>query len=420
LDRLKADRFSILQKIKDIADSKDLSITLSMVFSYGCDNFATLDRNISQLLELVSSRGGDQVALKKGNERVEYIGGNSEKTSQRSKVRVHIMENTIQDLVKESDKVFVLGHVNSDYDSMGAALAASSWAQALGKKDRTYIVLKDVPADRQLKETMEIYQSQIGTHHRFITEAQAMEIFDPNADAVFMVDHSDPRISSGKNLLENSSRTIVIDHHRRSESSVAKPLLCYIESTASSTCELMTELLQSSTQAVPIYEAEATIMYLGILVDTNRFKTHTSERTFQAAGTLRGWGANSEQAEKALQLDYDEFRHKNALMEQAELYKDGILIDAIEEPLTRTDMSKISDALLNFKGCKAAFTVAVNKETGNAAVSARSDGSFNVQKIMEKMNGGGHFAAAALEREGAAVKDIVSELKQVLDEEVKG
>ena len=214
-----------------------------------------------------------------------------------------------------------------------------------------------------------------------------------------MVDHSNPQISSGKRLVEMGVQTIIIDHHRRAPAFPDNVLISDIESQASSTCELLTELLQTSPVVVPIYEMEATIMYLGILVDTGRFKQHTSERTFLAAGILRSWGANPQVAEQALKESYSDFKKRSALIETAQIYRDKYMIDVLPVSVSRTMLSQISDSLLKFKGCQAAFTIGVNENNGATAISARSDGTVNVQKIMEKMNGGGHFSAAALERD---------------------
>lgn len=412
LKKLREQNFQILQQTKDVADHLDVSITLSMAFAYGTSSFVTLDGMLNDLMELVQSRGGDQVVIRRDNEKPEYIGGNSEKTTQRSKVRVRIMSGSIQDLIRESPKVFILGHQNTDYDCMGAALAASNWAKQMGKE--AYIVLKDVPRDRQLQETMDRYKQPIFSRHSFITEEEALRMADPEKDLMLMVDHGVPAISSGPNLLKNADRIVVVDHHRRGDQFVPNPLLAYVESTASSTAELMTEMLQSSSHSIPIYEAEATIMYLGMLVDTDHFRSHTGERTFQAASTLRYWGANGEVAEKALQEDYSTFARKNELIRQAYRYNDEIMIAPLNQPVDRTTMSQISDMLLQIKGIRAAFTVAINNHNGNIAVSSRSDGTFNVQKIMEAMDGGGHFAAAAVERSNSTVGEVVEELENQL------
>lgn len=415
LNRLRKDNFSILQKVRDIATHMDISITLSMVLVYGTSDFAAMDSMLNELLELVLSRGGDQVAIRNARGKIEFIGSSSEKSTVRSKVRVSIMTNTIQDLVKDSRRIFILGHQNSDYDCMGAALAMANWCKALGRE--AFIVLRDVPRDRQLQETMEQYHTAVFEKHNFITQEDALKILDPSRDLLVMVDHGVPAISSGPQLLEKCHRILVIDHHRRGEGFVGSPMLTYVESQASSTCELITELIETSSVSVPIYEAEATIMYLGILVDTNRFKTHTSQRTFQAAGTLRLWGANSQIAEKALQEDLGHFKQRNDMIAQANSYRGRFMIAALKEPADRTMMSQVSDALLEIRGCQASFTIAKNIANGRVAISARSDGSFNVQRVMEQLSGGGHFTAAAAEFTDLSVEEAQEALQKILDKE---
>lgn len=419
LDQIRHENFTILQIIKDEAAKIDVSITLSVAIAYGTDDFEELNTMLNELMELAQSRGGDQAAIQCAGHRVHYIGGNSETSSQRSKVRVRIMAQSIQEAIKESGRVFIVGHVNSDYDCMGAALSMSNWCRALHRN--AFIVLQDVPRDHQLQDTMDHYKQAIGERHRFVTVQEAMEMIDPKNDLVIMVDHGVPMISSSKPFIDRMERIVVIDHHRRNEHFVVHPLITYVESQASSTCELIVELIQSIPNHIPIFEAEATIMYLGLLVDTNRFKMHTSARTFETAATLRIWGANANFAEKALCENIGDFRLRTELVSQGEMFFDHFIIAAIEDKeLDRTMMSQVSDSLLKIKGCQASFTIARTKADPNCvAVSARSDGTFNVQKIMEKMHGGGHFAAAALERKDTTVGAIKDELLKCLKEDLQ-
>lgn len=418
LKKVKTSNFTILQLIKDEAQLLDVSITLSMAFAYGSTDFTELDTMVNDLIEMAQSRGGDQCVIKEAGHSAIFIGGNSEAASARSKVRVRIMAHSIQEAIQESKAVYIGGHINSDFDCMGAALAMASWAKALGKP--AYIVLKDVPRDRQLQLTMDHYKGALDQRVLFVSPSEAKATFDPDKDLLVLVDHSNPAISSVRNLLDEAKRVLIIDHHRRSEQFISHPMLTYIESSASSTCELVGELLQNVPNHIPVYEAEATIMYLGVLVDTNRFKMHTSARTFETVATLKNWGANSQIAEKALQEEEAQFKELSRLVSQGERYLGDFMICATDEPISRTMLSKVSDDMLNIKGTKASFTIApnINDET-KIAISARSDGSFNVQRIMEQMKGGGHFAAAALERENTSVKELQEELERILKEDVE-
>jgi c-di-AMP phosphodiesterase-like protein len=235
---------------------------------------------------------------------------------------------------------------------------------------------------------------------------------------LILADHSIPEISSASGIVSQAQRILVIDHHRRSPQFVDHPMLTYVESQASSTCELVTELLQNTPRHVPIYEAEATIMYLGLLVDTNRFKMHTGARTFETADTLRAWGANIAQTEKSLQEDIEQLQAKAALISSAQVYMDKYMLSISQHPLGRTMLSQTADALLQIKGTDAAFAIAPDAANPDViCVSARSNSSCNVQKIMEKMDGGGHFSAAAAQCPDTSVQAVAAKLKTVLKEE---
>ncbi|WP_278906281.1 DHH family phosphoesterase [Faecalitalea cylindroides] len=416
LKKVRSQNFTILQVIKDEANQLDVSITLSMAFAYGTNDFKILDGMVNELIELAQSRGGDQVAIRASSGTVQFVGGNSETSSTRSKVRVRIMAQSIQEAINDSSKVFISGHIMSDFDCMGAALSMSNWVTGLNKT--AYIVLKDVPRDSQLQDLMDKYQDVLHERHNFITISEAISMMDYEEDLLIMVDHGIPAISSAKDFVSHAQRIIVLDHHRRNESFVKHPMLTYVESTASSTCELIVELLQNIPNHIPIYEAEATIMYLGILVDTNRFKMHTDARTFEAAAALRSWGANAALAEKALCEDFSRFTLKHHLIQMASTYFGKYLVVCVNEPVDKTILAQVSESLLLVRGCVASFTIGkVINEPTTAAISARSDGTYNVQKIMEALDGGGHFSAAAVEKKSTEPEELKKELLQILEEE---
>ena len=415
-EEVKKDNFSILQTIKDEANRMDVSITLSMAFAYGTPDFGELDDMVNQLIELAQSRGGDQVAFRSATGQVRYMGGNSEGGSTRSKVRVHTMAQSIQKEMQEADKIFIVGHVNTDFDCMGAAFGISSWAKALGKT--AYIALRDVPRDAQLSEVLQHFKQQVLDRHKIVTPEEAAEMMDYEKDLLIMVDHGVPAISSSKDFVERCKKILVIDHHRRGDDFVKNTKLAYVESTASSACELIVELLGNVPNHVPIYETEATIMYLGILVDTNRFKMHSDARTFEAAAKLRSWGANSNLAEKALCMDYQDFATETKLTSFAKWYFDKYLIVCVDgQNYEKTMLAKVAQTLLLIKGCEASFVITKldNKEK-TTAMSARSDGTVNVQKIVEQLKGGGHFTAAAVERSDLEPVELKNELIKVLEE----
>ena len=416
-EKLEKAKFPILNTVRATAEEMDVSITLSMAFARGTSNYVVLDGMINELIELAQSRGGDQVAVRAYGHSVHYFGGNSESKSDRSKVRVRVMSQTIREAIIDSGQVFIVGHQMMDFDCMGAALCMSRIAQRCER--RTFIVSEGCTKDAQLEDALRLYRDDLSLRHAFLSEDAALAQLQEN-DLIIMVDHHAPAQSCAQRLVDQAKRIIVIDHHRRSAGFVNGPLVTYLESGASSACELTTEMLSYQPSRIDISDEEATIMYLGIVVDTNRFKMRTGSRTFEAAAVLKKLGADPVGAENILSERVEQFEEKTAIAKYAQLYRGKYMIAAVTEAMypSRPLMAQVADQLLTIRGVEASFVIAQTaKENDVVAVSSRSRGNVNVQTIMEKMRGGGHFTAAALQREHAQVMDIEAELKQVLDEE---
>lgn len=407
------DKFNILNTIRKNAEDIDVSITLSMSFARGTDDFQLLDTMVNDLLELAQSRGGDQAAVKKYGESVKYYGGNSEAREKRSKVRVRVMSQAVKEAIMEAGRVFIIGHTNMDFDCMGAALCMSRLAAAYGKE--VYIVSKSGGIEPQLQEALNQYGEALEGRHRFLDDEEASRLIE-DEDLLIAVDHHNPKQTGAPLTLNEANKIIVIDHHRRSEDFIGNPLLVYVESSASSVCELATEFLPYQNNKVQLSEEEATLMYVGILVDTNRFKMRTGSRTFEAAAYLKNLGVDPIQAENMLKEDFEDFEAKTSIMKYAQLYHENIIIAPVDshKEINRTLMSQAADALLNIKGVEASFVIA-NIDNERVAVSARSKGTLNVQIIMETMHGGGHFTMAALQREHTSVQAVCEELQQTID-----
>lgn len=416
-EKLEKAKFPILNTVRATAEEMDVSITLSMAFARGTSNYVVLDGMINELIELAQSRGGDQVAVRAYGHSVHYFGGNSESKSDRSKVRVRVMSQTIREAIIDSGQVFIVGHQMMDFDCMGAALCMSRIAQRCER--RTFIVSEGCTKDAQLEDALRLYRDDLSLRHAFLSEDAALAQLQEN-DLIIMVDHHAPAQSCAQRLVDQAKRIIVIDHHRRSAGFVNGPLVTYLESGASSACELTTEMLSYQPSRIDISDEEATIMYLGIVVDTNRFKMRTGSRTFEAAAVLKKLGADPVGAENILSERVEQFEEKTAIAKYAQLYRGKYMIAAVTEAMypSRPLMAQVADQLLTIRGVEASFVIAQTaKENDVVAVSSRSRGNVNVQTIMEKMRGGGHFTAAALQREHAQVMDIEAELKRVLDAE---
>ncbi|NBK96765.1 MAG: DHH family phosphoesterase [Erysipelotrichia bacterium] len=406
-------KFDILNETRKKAQEMEVSITLSMAFARGSDDLYALDDMVNDLLELAQSRGGDQVAVKRYGGDVKYYGGNQEAVSKRSRVRVRVMAQAIKEAILESNQVFISGHKEMDFDAMGANLALSRIVQAYGKK--AYIVSKSGGIESYLQNAMDLYRDGLEERHTFISDEEACRLKRKN-DLMLVVDYHNPAHCNAPGLLEKADRIVVIDHHRRTENYIQKPLLVYIESGASSSCELITEFFPYLINDLDINEMEATIMYLGILVDTNRFKMRTGFRTFEAAAQLEKIGVDPIQAEDLLKEDYHDFAAKTNIFKYAKMYEPHMIIASVnnEQILSRTLMSMSADTLLSIKDVDAAFVIAKTAED-EVGISARSKGHVNVQRIMELMNGGGHFSAAATQRKNESVLALETQLKQQID-----
>lgn len=412
-NKLVADRFSILDYIRESAHQIDISVTLSMSFAKGVADFLLLDEMANSALELAQSRGGDQVAIKQYNKEITYFGGSSQAQEKRSKVRVRVMAHGIKELLIQSKQVIVVAHKEMDFDSMGSAIAISRIASALSKP--VFIISKSGGVEEKLKNALIEYDHELSSRHEFISENDAVELYN-DSTLVVMVDHHKKQQSNGSALLDIAKKIIVIDHHRRSEDFPFDPMMVYIESSASSVAELITELLPYFSLPVDLSSIESTFMLTGIMVDTNRFRNRTGSRTFEAASALKSYGADPIVADSMLKDEYDEFEIKTNILSFAQYLDNNVVLVPYNEskPISRTLMSQVADSLLNVKGVEASF-VCAKIDSNQVAVSARSKGNVNVQVIMEALKGGGHFTAAAAQKENMSVDELSEELKQALN-----
>jgi len=411
------ENFSILHEVRNEATKLDVAITLSMAFARGTNDYLELDKMMNDLLELAQNRGGDQVAVKVYGENVKLFGGSSEAQEKRSRVRVRVMAKTIQDMIENSSKVFIVGHKEMDFDCLGAALGMSRIVSALHKE--VYIALDERSIERKVEQAIYRINKKLVENHNFIPVEEVEEMIDKDT-LVIAVDHHRMSLSSGAKIIEKASKTMVIDHHRRSSDDNIPAVLVYVETSASSTTELVTELLQYQYDKIELLEEEADVMFAGMLVDTNHFRTRSGSRTFEAAAQLRKMGADPANADDMLKDTYREFELRNEMLSYSERVYDNILVCAIDndEIYNRTALSIAADDLLSIKDTKATFVIArIDAET--VAISARSAGEVNVQTLMEKMGGGGHFTGAALQRKESSVKELEDELLDCLDEYLK-
>lgn len=409
-NQLVSENFDILSETRKASLKNDLSITLSIAFSKGTHDFSTLENMTNAALELTQGRGGDQVAVKTHNEEIQYFGGSSQAQEKLSKVRVRVLAHTIVDMVLNSENVIIGGHNNMDFDCFGAALGISKIIQSYNKP--VSILCQSGGLEEKLDKVISQGFSELNENHHLIDENEALDLIKPST-LLILVDHHSLAQSNAQQVIGKVGKIAIIDHHRRTSDFKFNPALAYIETTFSSTSEMVAEFFLYQRKAIELTELEATIMYTGIVIDTNHFRVRSGVRTFEAVAQLRTMKANPSLSASFLKDTFDEFELKSSILSKAELLDGFVLISYDEKVISRTIMSMIADEVLDVEGIEASFVIA-KLEDNKVGVSARSKGNVNVQILMEKLGGGGHFTAAASQRENTTVAAMTQEVKNVI------
>ena len=395
--------------------SRELDEVMTLSIGIGRDSrvLRELDDMASAALNLTYSRGGDQVAVKSGDDNVKFFGGNSDTFEKSSKVRARVIAQSLAGLIKNSSQVLIMGHKNSDLDSFGASLGVAKIAKAYGKKTNIVVDLDSI--EKKTKDVVTIVKSDERYKGLIVTYTEAMERINKNT-LLIIVDNHKPSLAISSALLERVRNKVIIDHHRRGEEFIEAPVLTYLEPAASSTVELVVELCDYQNVDLNINELDATIMYAGMLVDTNNFKQRVGVRTFQSAAQLKELQANVTQAYEFLEDSYEDTLKKLSITQEAYQYNDYILIACGQEnqEYSRTMLAKASNSMLEVSSIKASFTIGRVSKT-MVALSARSAKDINVQIIMENMGGGGHFSMAAAQFENQSIEEV----RVLLEEKIK-
>ncbi|MCI9131146.1 DHH family phosphoesterase [Thomasclavelia cocleata] len=407
------DKFKILDIFKEQAEQLGQVMTLSIGIGRGSNILRELDELAFSALSLAYSRGGDQATVKSNDEPIRYFGGNSESYEKSNMIRARVIAQTLAGIIKKSDNVLIMGHKQSDFDSFGASIAMYAMCKAYGKK--TYIIIDYDSLEEKTKTVATNLCDDERYRGVFISPLRAQELNMSNTLLV-IVDNHKPSLAIDSNILDIVSNKVVIDHHRRGEEFVELPLLTYLEPAASSTVELIVELFEYQKEEICVTEREATIMYTGMLIDTNYFRTRVGTRTFQAAAKLKELQANVGEAYKYLEDDYDTTLTKLSITQTAYRYGEGILIafGKLDKIYSRTLLAKAGNELLGISGVKAVFIVG---KTGKEeiSISARSTRDINVQLIMEKLGGGGHFSMAACQLDMEDVTRAINLLEEAVN-----
>lgn len=417
LHELEDDKFSILDTVREAMAEQDIPLTLSIGVGIAAENLPELGDLAQSSLDLALGRGGDQVAIKLPEGKVRFYGGKTNPVEKRTRVRARVISHALGELMAESRLVLIMGHRYPDMDAVGSSIGLLKIAKI--HQPNAFVVLNEDELDRSVERLLEYVKQKPEIYRHFISAEQALDLDLRNALLV-IVDTHKPSFCIEERLVEKIDRIVVIDHHRRSEEFVQNPLLVYMEPYASSTSELVTELLEYQP-IEKIDMIEATALLAGIIVDTKSFTLRTGSRTFDAASFLRSRGADTILVQNLLKGDLKTFIQKSKIIENVDFYRDGIAIaKANEDEMTsQILLAQTADTLLTMENVLASFVIG-RKSDGTVGISARSLGHVNVQLIMELLHGGGHLTNAATELEDVTIDEAERMLKQAIDEYFEG
>ena len=411
---LQETRFDLLEDVKTVNIGNEMAVTISIGVGFNGLTYAQNYEFARNAIDLALGRGGDQAVVKMPDN-VIYYGGKSQQIEKSTRVKARVKAHALKEIISIKDEIYVMGHRIGDTDSFGAAVGIYRVAKTLGKQ--AHIVLNDITVSMQ--PMVELFKNNDDyDHDMIITGAQAMEMIGSNAVLV-VVDVNKPSITECPDLLKHCNSIVVLDHHRQGSEVIENATLSYIEAYASSTCEMVSEILQYISDTLRIRSEEADCMYAGIMIDTNNFMTKTGVRTFEAAAFLRRNGADVTRVRKLFRDDALEYKTKADAVSQAEIYRQSYAITVCKGNEVQSPTvigAQAANELLNIKGIKASFVLTLYN--GSIFVSARSIDEANVQVVMERMGGGGHLNVAGCQLKGS-IEEGIGKIKQTLDDMIE-
>lgn len=407
LEALKEQRFHILDEVKTVNIGNENAVTLSIGIGINAGTYLQSYEYARIAIEMALGRGGDQVVIKNGNN-ITYFGGKAQQMEKTTRVKARVKAQALKEFMSTKDRVVVMGHKITDVDALGAAIGIYRAGKTLGKP--VHIVVNDPTTS--IRPLMAGYMENPDYEpSMFVDSEQARNLVDNNT-VVVVVDTNKPSYTECQNLLYLTKTIVVLDHHRRGNEVIDNAVLSYVEPYASSTCEMVAEILQYFSDDLRLRNIEADCIYAGIMIDTNNFTTRAGVRTFEAAAFLRRSGADVTRVRKLLRDNIDSYKARAEAVRTAEIYNNYFAIarcpsEGLESPTVVG--AQAANELLNIAGVKASFVLTeYNKEV---YISARAIDEINVQVMMERMGGGGHMNIA-----GAQVKAPIEQTEKMLRE----
>ena len=408
--KIKEDKFSILEEVKQVNIGNARSATLSIGLGLNTATYALSYQYARVAIDLALARGGDQAVIKDCNG-ITYFGGKKEQTAKNTRVKARVKAEALREFIVTKDQVMVMGHKIADPDSFGACMGIYRAAVSLEKK--AHIVINEVTGSvRPLYD--EIVESPAYEDDIFLTSEQALDYISDNT-MVIVVDTNKPQMTECPELLRRSKMIAVLDHHRQGSNIIENAVLSYVEPYSSSTCEMVAEVLQYIVDDIKFPSVEADCLYAGIMIDTRNFMNRTGVRTFEAAAFLRRCGADITRVRKMFRDDMASYRAKAEAVRMAEVYRKEFAIaecpSNIDSPTVLA--AQAANELLDISGIKASFVLTVYE--GKIYMSARSIDEVNVQIIAEKLGGGGHINSAGAQFDHTNMEEAIKALKETID-----
>ena len=411
LRQLQEAHFELLSDVKTVNIGNEMAITLSIGIGMDGLTYAQNYEFAHNAIDLALGRGGDQAVIKMPDNII-YYGGKTQQVEKSTRVKARVKAQAMKEIISAKDTVFIMGHRIGDIDCFGAAVGVFRISTTLGRE--AHIVLNDISTS--LAPIVDLFRNNPEyPPDMFYTSAQAVEKVTDNSSLV-VVDVNKPSITECPELLRLCKSIIVLDHHRQGTETIENATLSYIEAYASSTCEMVSEILQYIDDNIKIRQEEADALYAGIVIDTNNFQSKTGVRTFEAAAFLRRCGTDVTRVRKLFREDALEYKAKADAVSQAEIYRNTYAISicpgqGIQSPTIVG--AQAANELLNIKGVKASFVL--TEYQNQIFISARSIDEVNVQIVMEHLGGGGHMNIAGCQMQDVTLAEAIGVLKHTID-----
>ncbi len=415
LEQMKKNGFSLIDEVRRIPAKETVKPTLSIGFAHEFPDVLKLNEMASNAIDIAMSRGGDQVVVSKYGSEFEFYGGKSEAVEVGNKVRIRVFSDSLMSLIQRSSNILIMGHQDMDMDALGSCLGVKAICDFLKKE--AYIVYDPKLTERKTRTALTSLYDRDEMNKMFCSPREAQDMVKPES-AVIVCDISKPGMTMCPPILDKTDKVVVIDHHRRATDFIENPVLSYIEPSASSASELIAEMIHYNSVAtkIPLDSTMATLMLAGIFLDTSFYKAKTTGlRTFEASMILKEYGANNSQADDLLKDEYEEYALINKIISTLKTPYYGVVYCVCDENeiVERSTLAKVGNQCIQFKGVNACFVIGKTNED-EVRISARSDGTINVQILMEKMGGGGHFSSAANCTKNTTIKAVETNLLDVL------